>query len=368
MQKHSYYLSKYLSQLGIYVDVYFPTAAGSDHTRLIRLYTGEEAVFIRFFPVEAPASYAFPGHYLLECYMYSRKVSKLLSDNRSYDIIYIQGFSGWHLLTSAGFDRSTLTVINFHGLNMFQKVKGVRARLEGMMFKPIVTRLLKRADFVQSLGGRLTDLLISAGVDRERIVEIGIGISETWLEGRRRDDQIQPLRTFIFVGRFDYQKGISELYETLLGIVREHRFIFHFVGPFPKEKQIDNDRIVYHGLIEEEERIIALLDSADFLVLPSYSEGMPTVVLEAMSRRCAVIATDVGAMAQLVSSRNGTLIRQQEPDDLRRALLDAIHLPASELARKKEASFERVSKHFTWNRVAGTTAAFFYEITKSVNS
>ena len=40
---------------------------------------------------------------------------------------------------------------------------------------------------------------------------------------------------------------------------------------------------------------------SDVLVVPSLSEGMPTVILEAMARGKAVIATDVGAVSDLVS-------------------------------------------------------------------
>ena len=46
-----------------------------------------------------------------------------------------------------------------------------------------------------------------------------------------------------------------------------------------------------------------ILDSADTLVLPSISEGMPNVILEAMSRGLSIIATDVGANSLMVSDQ-----------------------------------------------------------------
>jgi glycosyltransferase involved in cell wall biosynthesis len=42
---------------------------------------------------------------------------------------------------------------------------------------------------------------------------------------------------------------------------------------------------------------------------PSYSEGMPNVILEAMTRGLAIMATDVGAIRLLVSKNNGILLK-----------------------------------------------------------
>ena len=52
-----------------------------------------------------------------------------------------------------------------------------------------------------------------------------------------------------------------------------------------------------------------MYDSCDILLCPSYSEGMPNVILEAMSRGLAIIATNVGAIRLLVSEDNGVLLQ-----------------------------------------------------------
>ena len=54
--------------------------------------------------------------------------------------------------------------------------------------------------------------------------------------------------------------------------------------------------------------------------MPSLSEGMPTVILEAMARGKAVIATDVGAVSELVSEENGVLIQAGSVEELSNAL------------------------------------------------
>ena len=50
---------------------------------------------------------------------------------------------------------------------------------------------------------------------------------------------------------------------------------------------------------------------------PSYSEGMPNVIMEAMSRGLAIIATDVGAVSKLVDEENGWLINPRGLEKLK---------------------------------------------------
>ena len=62
-----------------------------------------------------------------------------------------------------------------------------------------------------------------------------------------------------------------------------------------------------------------LIDTS-ILVLPSYTEGFPNVIIEAMAMGCAVIATDVGAIPEMlnIDSNNpcGICIRPKKIDDL----------------------------------------------------
>ncbi|MGB0418765.1 MAG: glycosyltransferase family 4 protein, partial [Opitutales bacterium] len=75
---------------------------------------------------------------------------------------------------------------------------------------------------------------------------------------------------------------------------------FVFIGPIPKEKQLDLPWVQYRGSVSDQDALKAELDQGDVLVCPSYSEGMPTVILEAMARGLAIVATDVGATCELV--------------------------------------------------------------------
>ncbi|PVZ07996.1 glycosyltransferase family 4 protein [Actinomycetospora cinnamomea] len=73
----------------------------------------------------------------------------------------------------------------------------------------------------------------------------------------------------------------------------------------------------------------ALLDAADVLVLPSLGEGQPMVVLEAMARGLAVVATDVGGIPGLVTDgREGLLVPPSDGARLTEALVAVLADPA----------------------------------------
>lgn len=214
------------------------------------------------------------------------------------------------------------------------------------MFRPFVRRILKKADIVQSLGGRLTDILRKVGIPEERIMEIGIGIEESWV----RESVAPPAekRVFTFVGRYERRKGVEEFSSAILKLVGSGKMIFNFVGPVPPNKQIQSPDVHYHGMLDSGEAIMSVLDVSDFLVLPSYAEGMPTVILEAMARGCAIIASDVGAVNEQVSSANGILMREPSVDEVVKALEDASAMPPNQLSAMKAASLKIVSERFLW--------------------
>ena len=123
---------------------------------------------------------------------------------------------------------------------------------------------------------------------------------------------------------------------------------FHFVGPIPKKKQLNvsNLRIVYHCLINDIEERQSIYDRCDVLLCPSYSEGMPNVILEALSRGLAIIATNVGAICDIVCEKNGILLENNKP----LAILESIMSLKSDklkLAELQQNSVAKVRERFS---------------------
>jgi glycosyltransferase involved in cell wall biosynthesis len=356
MQKHSYYLARYLARQSIQVDVYYakPEKEGQKE-ELLENFSSDELDNLTFYKVEVPSSMYFPGHYMVNSYRYSINIyEKLKNKLDGIDFIYVQGFSGLKLLRKSDTINNLPPIgVNFHGLEMFQIAANVSAKLERYLFRQPATFCLRKADVAFSLGGKLTDIVKKRAAPSTVVLETPIGIEDKWLnESITRNF---GKRKFIFIGRYERRKGIQELNRAIKKLNTNHAFDVEFIGPIPDQNRLNAPNCQYHGPIYDEDTIIKIVTSGDVLVCPSYSEGMPTVILEAMARGLAVVATDVGAVSELVSAETGWLIEPASQPQLEQALAQAIEISEGHLYQKRKAAHERIEKNFSWSTVIKQT-------------
>ena len=106
------------------------------------------------------------------------------------------------------------------------------------------------------------------------------------------------------------------------------------------------ERVTFHGLVTGEKKLALLRRSAIF-VLPSWNEGQPVSILEAMAAGTPCIATPVGAVAEtIVHEETGLLVARQSPGELAEALLRLARDPGLR-ARLGEAARRRYETHYT---------------------
>jgi len=349
MQKHSFYLAEFLARMGVRIALYH--LGGEQETP----FSDEARMRITEHVVPFPAAGKLPGHYIRNSRAHAQAVARAVAQHPPTDFIYAQGYTAWEILRQKEEGKSWPPVcVNFHGMEALQPAASRRNWLEQRMLAPPMRRQLRQADFVQSLGGKLTDLLIQTGVSPARIWEIPIGLDESWVE-----DPLTPsnhrARQFVFLGRYERRKGVEELNAALQRWVPEAPFTFHFIGPIPDALQLSGSTFQYHGLIRDPQQIKGLLQEADVLVSPSHAEGMPTVILEAMASGCAIIATDVGAVAEEVDPEVGWLIPPKSEKALESALQEALGLSNDALLAKKQAARQKVIDRFLWPQVAAQT-------------
>ncbi|OQX99795.1 MAG: hypothetical protein B6I24_01625 [Bacteroidetes bacterium 4572_128] len=163
------------------------------------------------------------------------------------------------------------------------------------------------------------------------------------------------IRKFVFIGRYEKRKGIPQLQNVLKNLQKDLKYSFEFIGAIPEKIRLKDEKIVYHGVILEENKIMNILQNADFIVVPSFSEGMPTVILEAMSCACAVIATDVGAVNCLVNEKTGWLIEAVNLKQLEKSIIQAISISDNELLEKKKNALSLIKEKFLLEKVIEKT-------------
>lgn len=351
MQKHSYLLTKYLIQKNFSVVLFHPILSQANKEELKTLFTNHELDLLEIVEVSSSIKYKFPGHYLFESYIYSKRINDLLINREDVDFIYAKGLTSWYLL---GNRKCRVPVgINIHGYEFMQLQANINERLNSLMLSFPFKYINKKADYIFSYGGNITSYIKKIGIKQGQIVEIPGAVEQDWILPEKK--KIGGVRKFLFLGRFERRKGIEEISSVLEQIVNKNVFEFHFVGSIPDSLKIKHDRIFYHDVLRTKGEILKVLDKAHVLVCPSYSEGMPNVIMEAMARKCAIIATNVGAVNLLVDRENGWLIEAANVNSLENAITDAINAYDTEIEHMAEISCKRIEEKFNWERVSEIT-------------
>ena len=164
---------------------------------------------------------------------------------------------------------------------------------------------------------------------------------------------------FLSIGRLLKEKGFREFVGAAQLVKEKYPEVrFHLVGPSDPspdsiareelEKWVSSGSIVYHGYAADVRRYI---ESCHIFVLPSYHEGMPRTVLEALAVGRPILTTDVpGCRETVVQGGNGLLVPKGEVDALAEAMLWFIENQAQwdEMARQ---SRQLAVEHFDVNIV-----------------
>src|SRR4051794_3729352 len=118
--------------------------------------------------------------------------------------------------------------------------------------------------------------------------------------------------------------------------------------PSPEFKRLidEHEGIRAVGWLDPDDKLDAMR-RADFFVLPSLSEGMPNAMLEAMAQGCAVIASSVGAVPDVVTNGvDGLVVPPGDSEALARAIAELVGDPTrrDELGRAGQQRVERLSR------------------------
>tara|TARA_R110000737_G_scaffold352845_1_gene400649 strand:+ start:104 stop:1234 length:1131 start_codon:yes stop_codon:yes gene_type:complete len=233
------------------------------------------------------------------------------------------------------------------------KVHGNDINLHGNI-KPRAKQIVaaaKQANAIVSVSNALKEKMISMGIESSKINVIYNGVNHQVF------GEVQPRKItnnyILYVGNLKVAKGVFELLEGFAKISEmfpELKLVFagpgglqHQLATQAKQLMIENN-VIFLGSVKHE-NLPALMQHANMVVLPSYNEGVPNVLLESMACGTPVLATNVGGIPEVIDENIcGQLINAKSSEAVSKGLLLLLE------GSWDSKAIKAYSKRFSWKK------------------
>jgi len=174
----------------------------------------------------------------------------------------------------------------------------------------------------------------------------------------------------IFVGGLKKEKGVNELIESFISLSNKNPNLYLIIIGDGSQKSFLIQKISQAKLENKchlisqqpHHKIPDLLNASDILILPTYNEGLPNVVIEAMACSLPVITTRVGGIPELIKNgKTGILIDKKDILSLKKSILKLIE---NKQIRIKMGYNERriIKQKFSWKKNAENVKKIYEEL------
>ncbi len=198
--------------------------------------------------------------------------------------------------------------------------------LNGKSIEAVVLKwCLKKADRIIAIDKKTCEAIIKAGYEAIMIPN-PINLELIPEANKERNNYVT------FSGWVIKNKGIEELLEAWSNLVKNgtiQEWRLRIIGPYKEEyvsslkDRFDCSNIDFMNERKHEETL-DIVNEGKIFVLPSYTEGFPNSVLEAMALGEYVIGSSVGAIPEMLSDGCGVIVEPANTKQLEKALFDAI--------------------------------------------
>lgn len=222
-------------------------------------------------------------------------------------------------------------VVKAHGTDV-----NVTARSASV--QPFIRSALRGASSAIAVSRPMLDTLITLGASPDRVILVPNGVDRRIFRPRDRTQARSSLglpengRIFLFVGRLEREKGLDELVAAFRELAKESSETISLVivgeGSIGERLSLECKglrNVVFTGSRPAAD-VAQYLAAADVLVLPSWAEGTPNVVLEALAAGRPIVATHVGGIPDVVrQDHTGLLVPPRDVAALTSAMHQALH-------------------------------------------
>ncbi len=164
-------------------------------------------------------------------------------------------------------------------------------------------------------------------------------------------------------------KNLLWYLDTIAKDNRLQKLVFIILGDGPefsmlkkKKQNLQLNNVILAGRIEDAPR---LYRAFDIFVLPSVKEGMPITLLEAMTARIPIIATDVGGNRWMTEPNSSSIIPPNDADKLTQAILELKNDPKKR-NHLAENGYQNVRSRFQWTETAKRTMDILSNLKKTL--
>ncbi len=279
-------------------------------------------------------------------YRKERRIVRDLITELRPDVVHTHGYRPDVMDSGVARRMGLPTVTTVHG---FTRGKG-----RGRMYEWLQRRWFRRFDAVVVVSAPLRRELITAGVRQERVHLL----QNAWraavpplarAEARSALGLDADALVVGWVGRLSREKGPDVVVEALAACDRTD-VTLSLIGTGSMEPELRAlaeergvaERIRWHGIVPEAGRYLAAFDA---LLMTSWTEGTPIVLLEAMAAGVPIVTTAVGGIPDVVSEREAVLLGAGDAAGLGRAITKVLENPAAADVRCREA-LRRLERDF----------------------
>ncbi len=314
-------------------------------------------------------------------FYFSPKIIRFLKEEiQQFDIVHLQDFRTFQNIAAYYYTRKfdIPYVLQPHGSLQFLAEK---QRLKQMYDIAYGDKMLLNASRLITLNKNERDLCIRLGVSKNKIeiVPNGIDLSQfneniIHLKGsfRKMYEIRNTDKVILYLGRLHKTKGIDLLVESFCEIQRKCSNVWlALVGPdYGFREELEHimvelnihDRVIITGMVEDSQRIAALVD-ADIFVTPSFY-GFPLTFVEACACGVPIITTNRGDSLDWIDFRVGHVI-EYDRDTLAKTILDVLF--SREIYKKFQVECRHiVNNEFNWAQIAHKFEEIYKEVISEV--
>lgn len=274
------------------------------------------------------------GNKLYKIFIFLRSLCNILLYMRWADIVHIHMASGASFLRKAiiikiAYSFNKKIIIHQHGgaFDQFYEKAGKNRR-------KIIRTVFSYADRIILLSKEWKDFFVKEICNEEKATVIFNGVI---VPDFQRNNYLD--KNILFIGRIDKKKGIYDLLDAFSeALKRDNEIHLYIAGTGEEQKLIEcakrlniEDKIELLGWVRGKEKD-DIMRKCSLMILPSYTEGMPVSVLEAMSYSMCTIVSDVGGVPQIIDDGvNGLLIKPGHPEMIEQKINFAISKPTEKM-------------------------------------